>query len=68
MIPKMIRRVNVEICRRLGTRSMVALPLRDGDKVVGLIEAFSGIPYGFNDSDIRSLNLLAELVLAAMKP
>ena len=61
-------RVNVEICRRLGTRSMVALPLRDHDRVVGLIEAFSGVPYGFNDGDIRSLNLLAELILAAMKP
>ena len=61
-------RVNVEICRRLGTRSMVALPLREQSRVVGLIEAFSGIPYGFNDSDIRSLNLLAELILAAMKP
>src|SRR2546430_11953777 len=24
--------------------------------------------YGFNDSDVRSLNLLAELILAAMKP
>jgi N-acetylmuramoyl-L-alanine amidase len=61
-------RVDVEVCRRLGTRSMVALPLRERDRVVGLIEAFSGIPYGFNDGDIRSLNLLAELVLAAMKP
>jgi len=61
-------RVNVEVCRRLGTRSMVALPLRDKDQVVGLIEAFSAMPYGFNDSDIRSLNLLAELILAAMKP
>ena len=47
---------------------MVALPLRDKDQVVGLIEAFSAMPYGFNDSDIRSLNLLAELILAAMKP
>lgn len=61
-------RVNVEVCRRLGTRSMVALPLRERDKVVGLIEAFCGIPYGFNDGDIRSLNLLAELILATMKP
>jgi N-acetylmuramoyl-L-alanine amidase len=61
-------RVDVEVCRRLGTRSMVALPLLAQDQVVGLIEAFSGVPYGFTDSDIRSLNLLSELVLAAMKP
>ena len=35
---------------------------------MGLLEAFSAQPYGFNDSDVRSLNLLAELILAAMKP
>ena len=33
-----------------------------------MIEAFSTEPYGFNDSDVRSLNLLAELILSAMRP
>ena len=61
-------RVNVEACRRLGTRSMVAVPLLGQDSVVGLLEAFSTEPYGFNDGDVRGLNLLAELILAALKP
>ena len=61
-------RVNVQACRRLGTRSMVAVPLAGQQTVIGLLEAFSGEPYGFNDSDVRSLNLLGELILAAMKP
>lgn len=61
-------RVNVEACRRLGTRSMVAVPLLGQESVVGLLEAFSTEPFGFNDSDVRSLNLLAELILAAVKP
>ena len=61
-------RVNVQACRRLGARSMVAVPLAGQQNVIGLLEAFSGGPYGFNDSDVRSLNLLAELILAAMKP
>ena len=61
-------RVNVEACRRLGTRSMVAVPLLGQESVVGLLEAFSTEPYGFNDSDVRGLNLLAELILAALKP
>src|SRR5438874_4644832 len=61
-------RVNVQACRRLGTRSMVAVPLAGQQNVIGLLEAFSREPYGFNDSDVRSLNLLAELILAAMKP
>jgi N-acetylmuramoyl-L-alanine amidase len=61
-------RVDVEVCRRLGTRSMVAVPIASAHGILGLLEAFSGDPYGFNDSDVRSLNLLAELILAAMKP
>jgi len=61
-------RVNLEACRRLGTRSMVAVPLLGQQSVVGLLEAFSTEPFRFNDSDVRSLNLLAELILAALKP
>ncbi len=61
-------RVNVPACRRLGARSMVAVPLAGQQSVIGLLEAFSSEAYGFNDSDVRSLNLLAELILAAMKP
>src|SRR5258705_7275677 len=61
-------RVNVEACRRLGTRSMVAGPLLVRGSVVGLLEGFSTEPYGFNDGDVRGLNLLAELILAALKP
>ena len=61
-------RVNVEACRRLGTRSMVAVPLQSQGSVLGLLEAFSTEPFGFNDGDVRSLNLLAELILAALKP
>jgi N-acetylmuramoyl-L-alanine amidase/putative methionine-R-sulfoxide reductase with GAF domain len=61
-------RVNVQACRQLGTRSMVAVPLLGQQSVVGLLEAFSTEPFGFNDSDVRSLNLLAELILAALKP
>jgi GAF domain-containing protein len=60
--------VNVEACRRLGTRSMVAVPLLGQSSVVGLLEAFSTEPFGFDDGDVRSLNLLAELILAALKP
>jgi N-acetylmuramoyl-L-alanine amidase len=61
-------RVNVQVCRRLDARSLVAVPIAGVHGVVGLLEAFSSEAYGFNDSDVRSLSLLAELVLAAMKP
>ncbi len=61
-------RVDLQVCRRLGTRSMVAIPIASSRATIGLLEAFSAEAYGFNDSDVRSLNLLAELILAAMKP
>ena len=61
-------RVNLYACRQLGARSMVAVPLCGRTRVIGLLEAFSAEPFGFNDSDVSSLELLAELILAALKP
>jgi len=61
-------RVNVEAARRLKARSMLAVPLKGQRHVIGLLEAFSYDAHAFNDSDVRSLNLLAELILAALKP
>jgi N-acetylmuramoyl-L-alanine amidase/putative methionine-R-sulfoxide reductase with GAF domain len=61
-------RANPLACRSLGARSMVAVPLSAKQTVIGLVEAFSTEPYGFNDSDVRSLSLLAELILAALRP
>ena len=61
-------RVNVQVCRLLGTRSIVAVPIASAHGTIGLLEAFSAEPHGFNDSDVRSLKLLAELILAALKP
>jgi N-acetylmuramoyl-L-alanine amidase/putative methionine-R-sulfoxide reductase with GAF domain len=61
-------RVNPHACRSLGARSMVAVPLTAKARVIGLIEAFSSESYGFNESDVKSLNLLGELILAAIHP
>src|SRR3954470_9653639 len=61
-------RVNVEACRKMGARSMVAVPLCGRRRVIGVLEAFSSWPFAFNEIDIRNLSLLAELVLGALKP
>jgi N-acetylmuramoyl-L-alanine amidase/putative methionine-R-sulfoxide reductase with GAF domain len=61
-------RVNPQACRVLGTRSMIAVPLSARKRVIGLLEAFSTETCGFNDSDVRSLTLLGELILAAIRP
>jgi N-acetylmuramoyl-L-alanine amidase/putative methionine-R-sulfoxide reductase with GAF domain len=61
-------RVNLYACRQLGARSLVAVPLCGRKRVIGLLEAFSADPFGFNDSDVSSLELLAELIVGALKP
>ncbi|PYX66744.1 MAG: hypothetical protein DMG74_03025, partial [Acidobacteria bacterium] len=61
-------RVNLQACQRLGTRAVVAVPLFGQHNVVGLLEAFSRDAYAFNESDVRSLSLLGELILAALRP
>jgi N-acetylmuramoyl-L-alanine amidase len=61
-------RVSVQACRRLGALSIVGVPLLGRDSVLGLIEAFSTKVRAFDDSAVRSLKLLAELILAAIKP
>ncbi len=61
-------RVNLEACRKLGARSMVAVPLCGRRRVIGVLEAFSEWPFAFNESDVRNLTLLAELVSGALKP
>src|SRR5215475_8103049 len=62
------KRVNVEACRRMGVRSMVAVPLCGRRRVIGVLEAFSTWPFAFNEIDVRNLTLLAELILGALKP
>lgn len=61
-------RVNLDACRRLGVRSMVAVPLCDRKRRIGLLQAFSSLPFGFDDNDVRNLNILANLALAALTP
>lgn len=59
-------RVDRERCRALGIRSILAAPVRIGDKSIGLVEALSAQPNAFTDSDGRVLQRLADTVLAAI--
>lgn len=58
-------RVDPESCRALGIRSVLAVPVRAGDKSVGLIEAFSSEPNTFTDADAKTLQRFADIVLDA---
>jgi hypothetical protein len=56
-------RVDRVSCRALGVRSIVAVPIRRGSRVAGLLEVFSPQPYAFNPQDISVLQQLAGTVL-----
>ena len=61
-------RVDRAGCKSLGIRSLVAVPIRQGSKVIGLLEVFSPQPYAFNADDIGSLQHLTGGILAAIQP
>jgi N-acetylmuramoyl-L-alanine amidase len=61
-------RFEPHVARQLPFRSTVIAPLRGGDQRIGLLQAFSAAPHHFSDNDVRCLDLLAELVLASLKP
>lgn len=59
-------RVDRETCRALGLRSILATPVRVGEKSIGIVEVFSRQPNTFSENDSRVLQRLAETVLAAV--
>lgn len=59
-------RVDRESCRALGIRSMLAVPVRVGEKSIGILEVFATQPNAFSESDGRVLQRLSETVLAAV--
>lgn len=59
-------RVDREICRGLGIRSILAVPVCVGEKSIGIVEVFSGQRNTFSDSDSGVMQRLAETVLAAV--
>jgi hypothetical protein len=59
-------RVNKESCRALGIRSMIAIPVRASDEILGIIEVFSSQPGAFHETDISVLQRLADITLAAI--
>jgi TonB family protein len=58
-------RVNPEVCRRLGLRSIAVLPLRSQLGIAGVLEVFSDRTYAFAEAQISVLTRLAELAEAA---
>jgi hypothetical protein len=59
-------RVDRASCRALDIRSILAVPVRVGEKSIGLIEAMSSEPSTFTDNDGKVLQRFAETVIAAV--
>jgi TonB family protein len=55
-------RVNAAVCRDLGIRSILALPVLDGEKLWGILEVFSAVPSAFSDSDLQALQALSDRI------
>jgi transcriptional regulator with GAF, ATPase, and Fis domain len=55
-------RVDAEVCRKLGIRSLVVVPVFEGRDVVGLIEVFSSRPNAFQNQHVAMLEQLASLI------
>lgn len=56
------RRVDREVCRRVGTRSTVCLPLVRGTEVFGVLAVGGRLPFAFDDDDVADLEDMAELI------
>lgn len=55
-------RVDAEACRRLGLRSLAAVPIGEGPNAHGILEAFSAQPHAFGETEVSLLQELAGLV------
>ena len=55
-------RVNATVCRDLGIRSIVVLPVLDGEKLRGILEVFATEPQAFSDSDLQTLQSLSDQI------
>jgi periplasmic protein TonB len=58
-------RLDPEVCRQLGLRSIAVVPIFQWTTVAGVLEVFAGQPHAFNDQHLRTLQQLAELVSIA---
>lgn len=60
-------RVDVEGCRQLGIESILVLPLRRFDRVIGVFELFSAQPHAFEQSDVDALQRIGKMAEKALE-
>jgi len=60
-------RVDPETCRHLGVRSIVVLPLIDGDELFGIVEVLSSRPNAFGQRDLDTLQALTGRIIESRR-
>src|SRR5439155_20766264 len=58
--------VDLASCRRLGVRSILAAPLRQFQKTLGIFEVLSATPNAFTYQYVATMQLLSSMMLAAI--
>ena len=53
-------------CQRLGVRSILAAPLRQFHKTLGIFEVLSAAPNAFNHQDVATMQLLSSMMVTAI--
>jgi TonB family protein len=56
-------RVNAEVCRSLGVRSILVFPVVRENKLLGVFEIFSPRPNAFSDREIQTLQALSRSII-----
>ncbi|MFZ0283773.1 MAG: TonB family protein [Terriglobales bacterium] len=56
-------RVDSELCRRLGVRSMLVVPVLKKGLCLGVLEVFSGQPFAFGEPELQTLKMLARSIV-----
>ncbi|MGA9392185.1 MAG: GAF domain-containing protein [Candidatus Sulfotelmatobacter sp.] len=60
-------RVDLESCRKLGVRSILAAPVRYERGTLGLLMVFSNGPFNFDEGDVAVAESLAHTVIVSMR-
>jgi diguanylate cyclase (GGDEF)-like protein len=59
-------RVDLQVAREAGARSLVIVPLLQRRKAVGALKAYSGRPYAFSERELRIVQMLAGTLGSAL--
>jgi len=57
------RRVDPQLCKEMGIRSVLIVPIKQNGKVAGVLEVLSTNPNAFNQHDATAMSKLADRVL-----